>query len=94
MLILAFRPEADRGSGGSARTVATFDCQISAEVRMFGLALRQRADGAFRAYPPKNSRNCASATFAPALTAAITAAAVAELNQHGGRTARDNQSKL
>jgi hypothetical protein len=88
MHIIACRPEADRGSG-APRTIARFDCQVADNVRMFDLVLRQRPDGTFVAYPPKNSRNCVGATFAAALSNAITTAAVAALNPQKGQKAHD-----
>ena len=59
---------------------------------MFGLVLRRRPDGSYAAYPPKNRSNCVSATFAPALAARVTAAAVASLEfpqKQKGQMARD-----
>ena len=47
MRILALRPEADRGSG-QARTVARFDVELDADIRLHSLALRQRPDGRFQ----------------------------------------------
>ena len=76
MRIIAIRTEADHGSGPS-RMIACFDAAVTDDVRMFDLTLRQRPDGTYAAYPPKNTRNCTSATFVPTLATRTTAAAVA-----------------
>lgn len=92
MRILAMRPEADRGSG-QAWTVAHFDAAVTDEIKMFDLTLRMRADGTFTTYPPKNRRNCTSATFAPEFIARLTAAALAAyLSQTKGQMARDKRN--
>jgi len=70
--ILAIRPDT---RGGNA--IATFDAQLTPNIRMFGLKLVQTPRG-HRVYPPHtNVHNCA--TFAPEFAKAIIRAALAAL---------------
>lgn len=84
MKITELRPERDRGSGS---VIARFDLQVTEGLRIFGLQLRQRADGSYRiAAPNLSGRHVA--TFTPPVAIEITAAAVAAY--FGGPHAHDH----
>lgn len=86
MRILSLRPEPP-GSGESS-VVARFDAEISPDVRMFNLVLRRRSDGRLSA-GAANLRGVHSATFSPALAAALSAAATSFL---GGPIAHERHN--
>jgi hypothetical protein len=71
MKITAIRPAP---AGAGARTLAHFDAAVSDDLRIYGLMLKQFADGTRRTIAPQaNGRH--SATFTPALGEQLTAAA-------------------
>lgn len=82
-IILSIRPAP---AGAGSRTVAHFDVQLG-HVRLFGLLLREFADGKRRTIAP-NAAGRHAATFHPETAEKITAAATAAL---GGLTANANR---
>lgn len=76
MRVISIRPEA--GGGGS--TVARFDAEISADVRMFNLKLVRSRDGSLRVYAP-SAYGSNVATFAPDLAADLAAEAMKSLGE-------------
>ncbi|MBB4272772.1 hypothetical protein [Rhizobium mongolense] len=77
MQVLNLTPVARQG-GGSVKIVATFDIELSNEVRLYGLRLLEATDGKRFAYAAQ-AGNRRSATFSRSLSEAITAAASFEL---------------
>ncbi len=71
MHILQIRPAPP---GASGNTLAHFDAEVSADVRLYGLMLRKNTEGAFRVYAP-NAFGKRVATFTPAFIERLTAAA-------------------
>lgn len=75
MRILSIRP-APSGAGGTA--LAQFDAEVSADLRLYGLTLRQFPDGHSRTISP-NANGRHFATFTPALGQSLTDAATIAL---------------
>ncbi|MEY9629859.1 hypothetical protein [Sinorhizobium fredii] len=90
MKILDLQPVASHG-GGNMRLVAYFDLDLSSEVRIYGLKLRETPDGRRVSYSPNGHGGRRLATFSPALAAAITEAVTARLR--GQATANGTSSK-
>lgn len=82
-LILSIRPTPN---GVGSRTLAHFDVELG-HIRVFGLLLREFADGTRRTIAP-NAAGRHAATFHPETAEKITAAASAAL---GGLTANANR---
>jgi len=78
---LDLQPVASRG-GGTMRLVASFDLELSSEVRIYGLRLMQAPGGRHVTYAPNGNGGRRLATFSPALATAITEAAINELEGH------------
>lgn len=77
MRILSIQPAIDRG-GGSFRDVATFDLELSDEVRLCRLRLLRAPDGKHLTYAPVASgKRCM--TFHPTIARKITELAVQAL---------------
>lgn len=73
MQILDIKPVANSG-GGKVRLVATFDLQLSEDVRLYGVRLMEAPDGNRVVYAAQ-AGNRRAATFARPLAEKITAAA-------------------
>ena len=89
MRILALRPEADRGSG-QTRTVARFDVELDADIRLHNPALRRRPDGRFQVFSP-NLQGINIASFSPALVARLAAAAAVVYHSQGAHERNEHQ---
>jgi len=74
--IISIRPEAP----GGGNTIARFDAEISADVRMFNLKLVRSRDGSLRVYAP-SAYGTNVATFAPELAADLAAEAMKSLGE-------------
>ncbi|TWF49637.1 hypothetical protein [Neorhizobium alkalisoli] len=74
MKIENLQPAAHPG-GGTMALVATFDLQITGDVRICGMRLLRAPDGRMLTYAPTAVGGRRSVTFSPATTAAITEAA-------------------
>jgi len=81
MRILDLVPAAVKG-GGSTRLLATFDAELSDDVRIQGLKLVEALGGKRVVYAPNGNGGRRLATFSPALAAAITKAAANKLEGH------------
>lgn len=73
------------------KLVATFDLELSNEVRIYGLKLMERPDGRRLSYAPNGNGGRRLATFSSALASEITTAAINELE--GQVTADGTTSK-
>jgi len=73
MRIIRIEPES-KLSNGKFETVASFDVQVTDDIRLCGMRLARRPDGGFITWPPASGGR-RLATFAPELAAAITQAA-------------------
>lgn len=89
MYITHIEPAAYPG-GGNTKTVAFFDCELSSEVKIYGLKLVETPDGRRLVYAPSGNGGRRLATFAPALSARITELASAALE--GRATANGTHS--
>ncbi len=73
--------------GKAVRAIATFDIELSDDVRMFGLKLMETPGGRFLIYAPSANGGRRLATFSPALSDKIADLAASELeranNSHG-----------
>ena len=75
--------------GGAMALVATFDLQITGDVRVCGMRLLRAPDGRMLTYAPTALGGRRSVTFSPTTTAAITEAATAsysEIVTHGSNS--------
>ncbi len=86
MQILSIRP-APPGTG--SRALAHYDAEVSEHLRLYGLILRQFADGTRRTIAP-NANGRHVATFHPSLGQQLTDAATKAL---GGLQAYDRHSR-
>jgi hypothetical protein len=66
--------------GAGANILASFDAEISPELRLYGLSLRQYPDGSHRISVP-NAHGRRVATFAPVLAERLTQAATIALSE-------------
>lgn len=71
MKILDLKPAVTPGSGAMAQ-LATFDAQITDDVRICGMRLLRAPDGRMLTYAPTALGGRRSVTFSPATSAAIT----------------------
>lgn len=78
MRILDLQPVASHG-GGAVKLVATFDLELSDDIKMYALRLMRAGDGRHLTYAPNGNGGRRLATFSPALAAQITKAAVNQL---------------
>lgn len=67
--------------GGTMALVATFDLQITSDVRICGMRLLRAPDGRMLTYAPTALGGRRSVTFSPATTAAITEAASTQYSE-------------
>jgi hypothetical protein len=67
--------------GKAVRAVATFDVELSADIRMFGLRLMEAPDGRLLVYAPSANGGRRLATFSPALSDQIADLAATELER-------------
>lgn len=81
MQILDIKPVANSG-GGAVKLLATFDLQLTDEIRMHGLRLMEAPGGRRLVYAPNGNGGRRLATFSPALAATITEAATAKMKGH------------
>lgn len=81
MRILALTPVADPG-GGKMRLVATFDLQITEDIRLCGMRLLRAPDGQLLTYAPMAVGGRRSVTFSPEMTTEIRQAAVRYYEEH------------
>lgn len=77
--------------GRVVKALATFDIQISADVRMFGLRLMEAPDGRLLIYAPSGNGGRRLATFSPKLAEEIADIAAAELE--GARNRHDHSTR-
>ncbi|SCB41852.1 hypothetical protein GA0061102_103533 [Rhizobium miluonense] len=70
MKVSALKPAADPGSG-SLRLLATFDLELSDQIRLYGLRLLQAPDGRRIVYAAQSGSR-RTATFDPLLAERIT----------------------
>lgn len=90
MKILEIRRAAGDGRS-QMRLVATFDLELSNQVRLFGLKMMEAPDGRRFVYAPNASGGCRTATFDPALAKQITELAIFSMKGH---VSADGQDKL
>jgi hypothetical protein len=91
MIIENLNPVANPG-GGSMALVATFDLQITGEIRICGMRLLRAPDGRLLTYAPTALGGRRSVTFAPSTVSAITTAAIhsySELVTADGSTSKN-----
>ncbi|WP_421579484.1 hypothetical protein [Shinella sp. M31] len=81
MKILDLKPASGNG-GGAVKLMATFDLELSQDVRLFGLRLMEAADSRRLIYAANANGGRRTATFSPALAQAITLAATQHLKGH------------
>lgn len=86
MLILSIRPAPP---GASSNTLAYFDAEVSPELRLYNLVLRQYPDGNRRTAAP-NAHGRHTATFAPTLGERLTNAATIALRSLQANEANRN----
>ncbi|WFS02792.1 hypothetical protein [Rhizobium tumorigenes] len=71
------------GDGRSQmRLLATFDLELSEQIRMYGLKLMEAPDGRRFAYAPNANGGSRTATFDPALAQEITELATLKMEGH------------
>jgi hypothetical protein len=78
-------------TGKALRVLATFDLELSSDVRLFGLRLMRAPDGRLLVYAPSANGGRRTATFSPSMAAAITLAAKQKFEGHD--TANGTNSK-
>lgn len=90
MIIQNLTPAAHPG-GGTMTLVATFDLQITGDIRICGMRLLRAPDGRMLTYAPTALGGRRSVTFAPSTAAEITAAASTQFSERV--TAHGSHSK-
>ena len=90
MIIQNLTPAAHPG-GGTMTLVATFDLQITGDIRICGMRLLRAPDGRMLTYAPTALGGRRSVTFAPSTAAEITEAAANIYSEHV--TANDTTSE-